>query len=97
MEELHALNNRLAVMARERERERRALERALAERDRAYWHLRRVQELLPVCMDCHAVRPEGSWQNLMDYFQANEIPVTHGLCDVCAARRHDEMDRGEKE
>ena len=58
IEELHALNSRLAVMARERER--RALERALAERDRAYWHLRRVLELLPVCMDCQRSGPKAA-------------------------------------
>ena len=91
--ELHALNNRLAVMARERERGRRALERAIAERDLAYEHLRRVQDCLPICMDCHAVRSAGSWQSLMDYFRANDIPLTHGLCDACAARRHEELDR----
>jgi len=52
-----------------------------------------VQDCLPICMDCHAVRSAGSWQSLMDYFRANDIPLTHGLCDACAARRHEELDR----
>lgn len=86
-DELYALNNRLAVIARERERERRKLEQALAERERAYWHLRKLQELLPMCMDCHDIRPEGSWVGIADYLRENGILVSHGLCDPCCERR----------
>ena len=86
-EELQALSAELAVAARENARQARALKRALEERDRLYWHLRRVQELLPICMDCDAVRPEGEWMGLAEYLRRNEIAMSHGLCPTCADRR----------
>lgn len=98
-EVLHTLNNELVVSVRARERQARKLARVaeelratLEERDRLHWHLRKLQELLPVCMDCHGVRPEGKWIDLTRYLRDNDIAVSHGLCPPCESLRMQQLD-----
>jgi len=89
---LLSLNNELATMTREgarRERElertRRELEAALDELRASYWHLQKIQEVLPLCMGCGKVKGDGShWQSVVDYLKANEIFLSHGYCPTCA-------------
>ena len=98
-EELHALNNQLAVMVRERERQARRLaqvaaqlQAALDDRERLFWHLRKLQEMLPICMDCGEIRAgeTGQWVGVAEYLRQNDIQLTHGLCPPCEeARRAD--------
>ena len=98
-EELMKLNNELATMAREQvrrqrelERTRQELEEALEELRTAYWHIRKIQEVLPVCMECGKVKSdESGWESVADYLWENEILVSHGYCPGCAAavmRKH---------
>lgn len=86
------LNNEMAVLSRENTRRRRELERALEELRTTHWHLKKIQEILPVCMGCEKIKTGStSWESLVDYLKENEIFVSHGYCPSCAeeyARRH---------
>lgn len=92
--ELLRLNNELSVVSREnvrRARElevaRRKLEEAVAELEDSYWHLRKIQEHIPLCMRCGKMKTgDAEWTSLVDYLKANEILVSHGYCPACAAR-----------
>jgi hypothetical protein len=63
------------------------LKEAKEELETSYWHLRRIQEYMPICCRCHKVRTNeeepASWMRLVDYLEANEILFTHGLCPEC--------------
>jgi outer membrane murein-binding lipoprotein Lpp len=92
-DEVHRLNNEMAVLTRRYQQQARELEAALADRDRSYWHLEKIQEVLPVCMDCHTIKPGSDWTNVVDYLAANEIALSHGLCPTCEKRRLQELDQ----
>lgn len=90
-EELMRLNNELATVARERarrerelERTRRELEAAIEELETSYWHLKKIQEVLPLCMRCGKVKTdEARWQTVAEYLKENEIFLSHGYCPGC--------------
>jgi hypothetical protein len=94
METLEDLNNRLAVEIRESARKGKALERVnqrlqetLHELDTMYWHLRKIQEVLPICLECGKVKTaEGTWQTLLEYLKANSRFLSHGYCPECYAQ-----------
>ena len=109
-DELLHTNNQLAVLAREREAARQALERArdelaqlneeqavtLKALESSYWHIERIHELLPICMDCGEVKSaDGSWQHLREFLMANaKNPfLSHGYCPECQARVLAEIER----
>ena len=102
-DELLHTNNQLAVLAREREVSRAALEIARNELARlnaeqavtlealhsSYWHIQRIHDLLPICMDCGEVKSaDGSWQPVREFLMVNAmIPfLSHGYCPPCQAR-----------
>lgn len=81
---------------------RRRLSR-LAERERELAHrveaavadIEKLQELLPICGECHQVRDDrGYWQQVEGYLaQRREVAFTHGLCPDCARGLMDELSR----
>jgi len=80
-----ALNNELAVLSRENTRRRRELERTLKELETSYYHLRKIQEILPLCMGCGKIKTDStSWKSLAEYLKDNGIFVSHGYCPSCA-------------
>jgi hypothetical protein len=87
------LNNEMAVISRERARHSREVSAAKQELAKTldsirttHWHLKRIQEYLPVCMECGKIKADSSrWASLVDYLKANEILVTHGYCPDCVA------------
>lgn len=89
--QLAALNNELAVLSREHARRGKDLQHAndrlqaaLADLETSYWHLRRVQEVLPICMKCGDLKTEEhKWQSVTDYFREHEIFMSHGYCPEC--------------
>lgn len=102
-DELLRSNNLLAVLAREREAARSALESAQRELatvnaeqaatlealETSYWHIRRIRELLPICMDCGEVKTaDDSWQHIREFLAASALTpfLSHGYCPACAAR-----------
>lgn len=98
-DEMMRLNNELATVARERARNQRELERARDELERtleelqtSYWHLQKIQEVLPVCVGCGKVKTdEPEWQTVVDYLAANEIFLSHGYCPACLERYEREI------
>jgi len=85
------LNNEFAVLARENahlriaaEQANSALEVALHDLQTSYWHIQKMQEVLPICMRCNRVRnADASWQNLADYLKSNALFLSHGYCPEC--------------
>lgn len=94
VDEFQQMANELTVLSREYKRQARELEATMAERDRSYWHLKRIQEVLPICMDCGTIKPDSDWTSVADYLHDNEIQLSHGLCPVCLSRRREERAAG---
>jgi flagellar biosynthesis regulator FlaF len=64
-----------------------ALEKAMHDLDQSHWHLDKVAEFLPICMECGKVKTAGAqWEPLIEYFRKNELFLTHGLCPECDAK-----------
>jgi heme-degrading monooxygenase HmoA len=85
-EGLMSLGGDLSVQLRDETQARTRLALALEELERSHWHIRRVQELLPVCMRCQRVKSEDStWDSLLNFLARNSLLVTHGYCPSCAA------------
>lgn len=93
-QQLVQLNNELATVARERARESKELARARAELQQvhdelkgSYWHLRKIQEVLPICMECGKVKVgEAKWDSVVDYLKKNSLFLSHGYCPDCAEK-----------
>lgn len=93
-EELLGLNNRMATLGRENARQRKRLaeanarlEKTLEELDQSHWHLRKIQEVLPICMECGRVKSaEAGWDTVVEYFRKNSLLVSHGYCPDCAVK-----------
>ncbi len=93
-DELLRLNNELSVLSRENARRSRELEAArrelaetLAELETSHWHLRKIRENLPLCMECGRMNTgDDGWESLLDYLRSNGILVSHGYCPSCAER-----------
>lgn len=72
--------------ARTRE-EHAALEKAMRDLAQSHWHLDKVAEFLPICMECGKVKTADThWESIIDYFRKNELLFTHGYCPACAAQ-----------
>lgn len=60
------------------------LRRTMEELNRTHWHIRKLQELLPLCMACHQIyRPGEGWEPLVDYLARDGLLVSHGYCPDC--------------
>ena len=99
--QLQSLNLELSTLAREsarKEREHRQtadrLRETLEELDRSYWHLKKIQEFVPICMSCSRIKTgegEEEWQGLVAHLRNHDVFVSHGYCPTCA----DELAEGE--
>lgn len=91
-EHLQRLNNELSTLAREHARQERKyrvlsekLQATLDDLEQSYWHLKKIQEAVPICMGCSRLKGDGSnWQSLTDYLKENRIFLSHGYCPSCA-------------
>jgi hypothetical protein len=98
-QQLLSLNNELALIARERSREKRELQRtrdrlaaALEELETSYWHLKKIQEVLPLCLSCGRVKTaDATWQSVVEYLKENSLFLSHGYCPECADAFLEEM------
>jgi hypothetical protein len=99
-------NNELVVNSRELARRTRELEHAretlqstLEELESSYWHLKKIQEVLPICMGCKKVKTsEATWEDVVDYLEQNALFLSHGYCPDCAQELLDEYHAtGEKD
>lgn len=108
-EQLLELTNELTVLNREHVRQKRELleakrqlEVALHELRTSSWHLKKIQEYLPVCCLCHKVRvpnsedmaPREVWTNLLGYLSENSEDFSHGLCPDCLEQEIDHAGTG---
>jgi heme oxygenase (mycobilin-producing) len=90
-DELLDLNNRWALLVRENARNVKALrqakqelEKALSDLNESHWHLRKIQETLPICMYCGKVKTgEAHWEGVVEYLKANSLFLSHGCCPGC--------------
>ena len=93
-EQLHGLNNELAVLVRENARKTKeltatkgALQHTLDELNRTHWHLRKIAEVLPMCAECGKVKPgDGEWESVADYLRQNSLFLSHGCCPECVGK-----------
>jgi len=103
-DELLAINNQLAVLARENAQKSKTLVKANADLEQAFddlrashWQLRKIQELLPICMICQKVKTgDGQWGELIDFFKANSDFLSHGYCPDCGAKAIAEFTKTER-
>ncbi len=66
---------------------------ALEDLRTSHWHLRRLQELLPMCVYCRKVRTgEDYWQSVEAYLRENSDFLTHGICPECLAKVDRELE-----
>jgi heme-degrading monooxygenase HmoA/ribosomal protein L32 len=80
------LNNQLVVAARENARQKRELEQS-------HWQLKKIGELLPICMDCGKVKTGATtWEDLRTFFQQHGQFLSHGYCPECVTRLAEEWD-----
>jgi hypothetical protein len=93
-EEWLRMNNQLAVLTRENARQnkelqqaKRELEQALADLRDSHWHLKKLQEVLPLCMDCGKVKAGARWEGVVEYLKQNALFLSHGYCPDCLARK----------
>jgi hypothetical protein len=99
--ELITLNNQLAVQLRENARKTKALhhakarlEKALLELIESQRHLTKLQEVMPMCMRCGKVKTsESRWEDVVEYFQRNNLMVSHGYCPACFEKEMEELER----
>jgi hypothetical protein len=60
------------------------LSRAIDERDKSYWFIRKVHEVLPYCMGCKKVMNSPSaWEGLEEYLKKNTDFLSHTYCPQC--------------
>jgi len=93
--------NNVAALTRENarksaalEKSRAELEKALNDLDTSYWHMRKISEYLPICMQCHKVRTaEARWEDVADYLNKHSLFLTHSLCPPCFATMVEDVNR----
>lgn len=102
-EKLLSLSQEMVVLGREEARRSRELEamkeklqETLEELENSYWHLKKVQEVIPLCMFCGRIRDyESSWEEVAEYLKKNSILVSHGLCPECQIEHYgEELEEG---
>jgi len=60
------------------------LEKALEELKQSHWHLDKVAEVLPVCMECGKIKTgDAHWETIAKYFHDNDLMLSHGYCPSC--------------
>jgi heme-degrading monooxygenase HmoA len=90
-EELLQLNNQITVLARESARQKKELghanlklEKALQDLRNSYWHIRKIHEVLPVCLGCGKVKStDTTWEDVGRYLKKNLPMLSHGYCPEC--------------
>jgi heme oxygenase (mycobilin-producing) len=91
--ELMRLNNDFATLSREHARKSRELARAHAEIERvladlksSHWLLKKLQEVLPICMECGRVSAAEGWQDVATYLKQHALFLSHGYCPDCVVQ-----------
>ena len=95
-EELMELSSELARITRERAKVAAELGAALEALRESHWHVKKIQEFLPICAQCHRVpageESQGEWRHLVSFLADNGLLMTHGYCPECEERAMAEID-----
>ena len=76
----HAAHIHGDLLAKENEK----LQASLENLKNSYWHLKKVRELLPICMECGKVEVnKENWLDLTEYIRNNSLFLTHTYCPTC--------------
>lgn len=68
-------------------REHEILKTAHERLQNSFWHLEKIQEVLPICMACGKVKTsEASWEEVIQYLKNNSKFLSHGYCPDCLER-----------
>lgn len=63
------------------------LKEAYDQLDKTFWHLRKIQEVLPICVVCGKVKTaDSSWEDVVNYLKKNSRFLSHGYCPECFAK-----------
>jgi hypothetical protein len=81
--EILRLNNELSTLGRELTRRSRELDHALQDLKTSHWHLKKIQEVLPICMECGKVKTTTQWEDVVSYLKTNAMFLSHGYCPAC--------------
>jgi response regulator RpfG family c-di-GMP phosphodiesterase len=66
------------------ESENQILKTAYEQLDKSFWHLRKIQEVLPICMECGKVKTsDSSWEDVVNFLKNNSMFLSHGYCPDC--------------
>jgi len=69
------------------ESENKTLKAAYDQLDKSFWHLRKIQEVLPICMACGKVKTSASsWEDVVSFLKNNSMFLSHGYCPDCEKR-----------
>jgi heme oxygenase (mycobilin-producing) len=100
--QLFAINSELSVLMREHMRKtrelveaKRALDAAHQELRDAHWHIKKLSNVLPICVSCHKVRTgegDDDWEPLEAYVARSSMFLSHGYCTQCAAGLESDID-----
>jgi hypothetical protein len=94
--ELMELSSELARSTRERAKVAAELNSALQALRESHWHVKKIQEFLPICAQCQKVpageESRGEWRHLVSFLADNGLLMTHGYCPECEERVMAEID-----
>ena len=98
VEELHArirTAERVLALEQELRGKNRVLNQIVTEQERALYTIRRLKELIPICMYCKKIRNDDDyWQQLEVYFHEQaEVDFSHGICPGCFTEHFGEKDK----
>jgi heme-degrading monooxygenase HmoA len=90
-EQLQVLNADLAMLSRENVRLAAEAERVQRESRDAHWHIQKISEVLPMCLECRRVQTGPDvWEDVATYLTRHSQFLSHGYCSSCAARLAEE-------
>jgi len=93
--QLISLNAELAILSRERVRQARLLEKANHDLQESHWHLKKVSEVLPMCMACREVKTgPDSWEDVAAFLMRSSDFLSHGYCARCAEKIAHDVEGG---
>lgn len=63
------------------------LQQAYKELESSYWHIKKIQEVLPICLSCGKVKnKDADWQDVVSFLKENTRFLSHGYCPECAQK-----------
>jgi hypothetical protein len=67
------------------------LTRAIEEKDRSHWYIRKLHDVLPFCISCKKVKTtDASWETVEQFLHKHSEFLSHGYCPECLARWREE-------